>query len=152
MFRGRGEENCGPHPTPHTLIKIVAQFPLFLRRQLAGVTGVKSGWEKMNKRAEFSLSCSPHPPLHSTCIMFMTSTLLHLMKSHVTSVRSFLQQLQEITECSLPGRRQKKGREGRGGGEKREEKKGRSTQATQRDEKHNTWKDNLSHRLYGQSD
>ena len=105
MFRGRGEENCGPHPTPHTLIKIVARFRLFLRRQLAGVTGVKSGWEKMNKRAEFSLSC-PSPP-----------TLLRLMKSHVTSVRSFLQQLQEITECSLPGRRQKKG--GRGGeGEK----------------------------------
>ena len=74
------------------------------------------------------------------------------MKSHVTSVRSFLQQLQEITECSVPGRRQKKGREGMGGGEKRDEKKGRSTQATQRDEKHNTWKDNLSHRLYGQSD
>lgn len=91
-----------PHPTPYTLVK----------RQLAGVTGVKSGGEKVKKRAEFSLSCPP--TLHSPCIMFMTSTLFHLMKSHVTSVRSFLQQFQEMKECSLPGRRQKK-QVGRGG-------------------------------------
>ena len=62
----------------------------------------------------------------------MTSTLLRLMKSHVTSVCSCLQQFQESKECSLRGRH-KKG--GRGGGEKREKKKRRSTQATQRDEK-----------------
>ena len=70
-------------------------------------------------------------PLHSPCIMFMTATLLRLLKSQVTSVCSCLQQFQESTECSLRGRR-KKG--GRGGGEKREKKKRRSTQATQRDE------------------
>ena len=71
-------------------------------------------------------------PRHSPCIMFMTSTLLRLMKSHVTSVCSCLQQFQESTESSLLGRR-KKG--GSGGGEKREKKKRRSTQATQRDKK-----------------
>ena len=53
MFRGKREENCGPHSAPHTLIKIVARSPLFVRRQLAGVTGVESGREK---QAEFALS------------------------------------------------------------------------------------------------
>lgn len=64
--------------------------------------------------------------------MFMTSTILRLIKSHVTSVCSCLQQFQESTECTLRSRC-KKG--GRGRGEKREKKKRRSTQATPRAEK-----------------
>jgi len=40
-------------PISHTLIKIVAWSPLFVRRQLAGVTGVESGG---GKQAEFALS------------------------------------------------------------------------------------------------
>ena len=108
-------------------MKTVAQSPFFVRRQLASATGVKSCGKKRS-----GISLFVFFPLHSTCITFMTSTLLRLMKSHVTSVCSCLQQFQESKECSLRGRR-KKG--GRGGGEKREKKKRRSTQATQRDEK-----------------
>ena len=44
--------------------------------------------------------------------MFMTSTLPSLMKSHITSVCSCLQQFQESKECSLRGRHKKGGGEG----------------------------------------
>ena len=77
--------------------------------------------EKKEEKGGISPFVLP-PPLHSTCIMFMTSTLLRLIKLHVTSVCSCLQQFQESTECSLRGRRKKGGRGGEDKSEKRDEK------------------------------
>ena len=67
--------------------------------------------EKRRKGRNFPSRAPPF--LYSPCIMFMTSTLLRFIKSHVTSVCSCIQHFQESTECSLRGRRKKGGGEGK---------------------------------------